>query len=231
MSWRIHKQIGFGLKDVKTDRQGEIDDPRFNPKGFLGSDRPRRNEKWTVAGYAVWLDNRHKTLGGKELSDYHFESAYLKNRPIKEKSDFRDFITHGNKEGGLSKVVCVIPTMMYKEWHRWDDAIDYAESRSMRSYVKLFDSNFYPWNVGFWDTRTGESVEDAIHYIRSKKSKFVEEKLAMANFVGFDTCQEADLYLKPRVPSCVQMTCEYCELFSDPKVVRQLQPMMYVYWA
>ena len=47
-----------------------------------------------------------------------------------------------------------------------------------------------------------------------------------------DFCvEDCEKNLRPRVPAIVQVMCEYCELFSDPKVIRELVPMLYVYWG
>lgn len=245
MSYRVHKQIGYGLVDLKL-RKGEIDDDRINPNGFLLSED---DDKWSIDKYANYLDQKYKDKkfadnidSNLALSDYIFESSRIEEFLANSANpSLSGCIVRTDSESGMAKVLCITPIPMFDKWIHHDDDIDYYEellkTSEMKDSVKFLNRSLYPWSSEYWDTRTGKVLKEGHLYPRlkakrgQKKADFETEKFAIARYLGFESVEEADLYLKPAVPRCVQELCEYCELFNNPITIRQLQPILYTRWS
>jgi hypothetical protein len=144
-------------------------------------------------------------------------------------------------EYGLPNVLCIIPSVMQKQWVRYDDAIDYVEENERWradvdvNHVKVIQGGFHPWNGLYIDSRTGEwAGKDSLGaaFFRSTNDKTDQKTLNfLAKNCGFKSAAEAKKYMVPLVPQSVRCLCEYTKIFTAPKVVFQLKPILYVYWS
>lgn len=243
MGIRIHKTMGYGLSNLKFKKKEPwiIKDERINPEGMLGRNEDRE-EKYTVENYQKWLRKKLEKYG---KDDWDFEQLgihwELHSSTVKPLELYECFVHDG--EYGLPKVINIVPYRC-PQWKRYADDIDYYEeqthflsSRNCNRF-KIFPEGFYPW-VHFCDSRTGNYIKDdfACLYYRltynSKKSSTedLESRNQFALLMGFKSLEECELYLRPAVPECIKLLCEFCEVFTSPEIVRELQPMMYVYWS
>lgn len=216
MGIRIHKMLGYGLTDVKT-KNFAISDKRF--RANLSSEWP----DFSLREYKDWVND------SKSISTLMTQSF-----PITNTSDYLDAgscFVH-DAEFGLSNVFCVVPRFNHQDWHRYDDIIDYTEQTYVsrqHNTVKVLKNGIYPYGPLFADSRTGKIVKNGMDYALVKNT--VSDKDSLASRFGFESAEEADKYLRPAVPDCVKLLCEYAKIFVDPMTVHQLVPMLYTYWS
>lgn len=229
MGIRIHKVLGYGLTDLKTDKEGKITDPRINPEGWLLTDWEYKEDIWTIEGYRDWLKKHLKEheKGTEGHFNYTMELSLLRERMKKRRKPDLGYrhIIH-DSEFGLANVLCITP-MFHDDWNRYDDIIDYTESGGMRDYVKLIRSGIYPYNGSFWDSRDGRRVDgQRLNWAPNK-----EDRARVAQELGFKNLRECNRYMRPIVPAPIRMLCEYCQIFTKTEFVRRLKPMLYVFWS
>lgn len=256
MGIRIHKVLGYGLTNLQTDKKNgwKITDPRINPNGIMGIDYEERDERYGRQAFYKWLREKYEACG----DDYSGDKLHLSWDMVEADHNHANsskrcgnpsdcFIHYG--EYGLPNVLTAVPyTCRWSDWYRFDNMIDYMEEgRGARgNRVVVYDDGLYPWIGQYWDVRTGEMKkgEVACAYRRlvnaekdEKKSRkknkedFTSGKLALAQVMGFETLAECEENLQVMVPRCLQLMCEFCEVFTEPAMVRELRPMLYVYWS
>lgn len=138
MSIRIHKSIGYGLRDFSLDREfldkfeklQEIDDN----KCFLSWIIENRNTIFNM------VDNNKSQI---------FQFDYLL-QDVKKLSvfDLYDFIKFDN-EYSLEDAIMFIPIEVKKEWYRYDDMIDYTEETLLykqENRWRWIDKGLYPYD-------------------------------------------------------------------------------------
>lgn len=245
MGIRIHKQLGYGLVDVKTEKY-QIIDERFNSKGLMRVDYEDR-EKWNIAGYKAWLQARkdkiceeNKCVELKDEIGCAFEYVMELMTLDDVKHDLEYCFTY-NAEYGLPTVFNITPIHSISQWQRYDDFIDtieasiYDDIHPECNYYKLMSYNLFP-NCNYWDTRTGIEIKNAYLYERLLGYKTTtpnvpEYQEHLAQLIGFEDAESCFKYLRPAVPKNISLLCEYCEIFNDLNTIRELQPMLYVYWS
>lgn len=167
MGIRIHKQIGYGVSDIKTKRRKygrESADPRVNFKAYdemieqaydMDFDQfiswAEANENGIMSFYADVAPTR-----GDLGDEWKFTIAMLKsaqkNGGVERNWDFGSCIVYDN-EYGMANVILVIPPSYTKHWSRYDDIIDYCEE-GMRNGMKgsinwakpLNSAGIYPYD-------------------------------------------------------------------------------------
>ncbi len=230
MGIRVRKVLGYGLTDVKC-KKNKIVDLRFNQNGFLCVDCEEREERWTLKKYIEWLENKApaKDDYNRKMNLVYAEEA------LKSKRDFYDVLIH-ETEYGNPKIFCAIPFSKYKNWRRYDDDIDYIEESYLRknkqiNWAKKINGCPYPY-IDFWDNRTGRSVDAGLACLiyRSINSKRYPDH-DIAEKLGFETRQECLDHLRPAPPYELITILEYCEIFSSPEVIYQIEPLIYTYWT
>jgi hypothetical protein len=206
MGIRIHKKLGYGLKDVKT-KNNEIIDKRFNIKNI----------------YDLVLksfEDFKKTLNPTQL--------FLIDEKIKW--DFSDVITY-DEEFGLKNVILFQPFI--KSWSRYDNSIDYYENPSQMSKIKLINRSLYPFesyinlktNLNYIlvnDTRF--SLINIIQILNSDYSNEYDY-----SEYGFVDKKDAQTNIVPIVPDIIHAYIKYLNIFNDENTILTLKPMIYTY--
>ena len=230
MGIRIHKVLGYGLDDVKYDKEKwKIDDHRINTKAaFIGGDDKEDDySKYTSEGYIEWLK---ENATGK----FHFDIALN----LKSRQDQIHDCIHYDPEYGESNVLVFRP-LSCPDWSRYDDSIDYAQSAYLSEQVcgnsvGLINEGLYPWIGEYMDKRTGETLDKKIMWwIRSKNDNAddIHHLDALAECFGFKDHKEALENVRPTIPEPIIDLCRYLNIFNDEKYIRQLRPMIYTYWS
>ncbi len=242
MGIRIHKILGYGLTNVKHTGTSscQIADPRFNPNGYMGVDYEEREERWTMEGYKIFLQNKYEEM--KDSNEFGSFNYLMEKECIKSEYLHRS-ITY-DAEFGLSNVFCLTPASQINQWYRYDDMLDYVENVYLKpkigncNYVKRIKENLYPWDCLWCDSRIGEQLpfEKALAYRRlkslsTKENPYYHQKDKLAIQLGFEDHKQCDRFFKPMVPPVISMLCDYCKIFTNPAIIRQLQPLLYVYWS
>jgi hypothetical protein len=238
MGIRVHKSIGFGLTDIgtrKTRGHGRVlDDPRINPRGYLGvPDDEREHErfsferyvefaakfKWTMPTRAGrrrrrWspdLENFHVQPGPRDEEDYHEQKL------AEIKRGFPYFSVEHDTEYGMPEVLLVVPPAMTPEWRRYDEALDWCEEtqcHGLKNRVIELKVPPYPWNPSREDLKTGDLLPGDEWCLASKD---------YADVPGTDW--------RWVVPAEVAVICKFLKLFKDDETIRNLKPLLYVWWS
>lgn len=229
MGIRIHKVIGWGLKDVKC-KKSEISDPRFSKLSPIAGDYEERENKFTKDNYLKWLSK--KKVDKCDKFDLEMEIGWIKKE---ENDNFTGCFIHGT-EYLMPNVFCCIPLLNYKSWRRFDDTIDYYEKRNCKNSVKMLNTPIYPY-LRYCDNRDGRIIDYqfAVEFARrvnSRRKDISDVYLdSIANSCGFDNHQDAQKYISPVVPNCMKFMVEFSEVFTDNSTIFQLKPMIYTYWS
>lgn len=246
MGIRVHKVLGYGLNDVKYDRENwKLLDERINPKaGLLSYCHPEDYEdgeddftRYTSEKYLEWLENN--------ASDGYHMDKFLKTDKVDlkgRKYDLHDCV-HFQPEFGEDNVLVIRPLSMH-EWSRYDDAIDYVQSAYLSkevcaNSVELIDEALYPWSGCYMDKRTGEKIASNgmydIHiWLRAKNDgamRPVERMDELAQALGFKDHAEALENVRPVIPEPIVDLCRYLKIFNDEKHILELRPILYTYWS
>lgn len=233
MGIRIHKTIGYGRTDVKTEKHNLVDD-RINLKAF--EDLAYSMSSHSTEQYLRFLykyKQNIKTVVDMPMhdiaaADYVYPSKSIEQvdsvtsleysryraRELKQWDPSNSIIFE--PEFGLPSVLVLVPFFCYKEWHRYDDSIDYIEATNLESYapkVTELTRGIYPYDYFYRDTRTGASISsNNINHFD------LVEKLKNGEII-------------PRVPAEIRALASYLKLFNDPNQAELLKPLLYVYWS
>lgn len=234
MGIRVHKLMGYGLTDVKSEKYS-IKDPRVNPQGIIAD----HEGVFAAADYMTFLK---KQVMRKDIDTWNaaFEHGVLKSLKTKKDADVRrSFVYDG--EYGLDNVLVVVPFSQFPEWFRYNDTIDYTEEshrgRVQRDYQCInhfteIPGGFHPWDNLYWDKRTFKKVSWSLMEHKHNEKFFAEEELdKLVQMHEFSSWSEFKENAVPIVPECVRLLCEWGQAFTDPNVWTQLKPMIYVYWS
>lgn len=243
MGIRLHKILGYGFDDVRSEGSRIVDD-RFNPDGFARIwDDEDRGSRWNLEGYIEFLTRKRLALKGSEcgvsMHAISMECYDLENGS--EKFWLEDAICF-RPEFGLPNVFCVTPLSESKSWQRYNDPIDIAIEEYRLEQNPTFEINhceflkngFYPWCYSFRDRRDGRQLNKGCEFRRA--SSLPRERACglleeLSREMGFESLEECEANFAPCVPDTVASICEYCEIFSDPNLVWSLKPMIYSYWS
>lgn len=237
MGIRVHKTLGYGLNDVKTDEDADwhITDERINLDAApfkSGKEYP------SIQEYREWLEAGRKT--GDIETD--LELSFLREPEPGDPDPTLDYTVTHQGEFGLPNVLLLTPATYRRTWSRLDDAIDYIEETYLRKDVKepcenradVLRHGIYPF-VGYMDKRTGEKLDDKIfNWIRATNASEALEEWELnlvAKACGFNTSLEAWENVAPIVPRDITNLANYLELFTSPDVLLELRPILYTYWS
>lgn len=175
MGIRVHKELGYGLVDLKVENFRIVDE-RINPEGILGEHGDRwESEAWSREKYLEYLEQlayhpREKSTSNMELlnqgkklppyiemfgEDANWDLNNLETNPGWSPIDS---VVH-QAEFGLPNVLLIIPPCEEKEWRRYDDPIDYVEETQLQVQVNrvvVLKQGLYPWDGLRMDSRSGK---------------------------------------------------------------------------
>ena len=248
MGIRIHKVIGYGLNDVKTEgKYNEIlIDPRINPKGYFG-DREEAEYEYTNDGFLEYA--KELVAKGKEedpLNDLGIMVHLLEKQKEEDSSKYGKHALYNrliyDGEFGEPNVMVFQPPIFGYEWSRYDDMIDYyeeahysnSEDGGIINGYTMLDRSLYPYE-GWCDHRemppkllTGEAWE----WFRDSKNYAAQvyTDMALAE-LGFETVEEMYANVHPKIPKELVALLKYCKVFTKDEYIYQLRPMIYWYWG
>lgn len=232
---RISKTLGYGLSDVKTDKDGLITDSRFRPEFIDDIHELSGFEKWlkknksdaTIMLASLLGINPHQAkMAVMILTNGFYGKDALNTNVIKYDSEF-----------GLSNVMLLTPPES-KDWQRYDDIIDYIEADDAEpQYVDLFKDNF----------RCGIYPHDTMILIPGRKNLIPKNKGTLSGgdynmmtgrydkklkaTVRKDILQHLKEDWTPKIPESLLLFSLYAKMFVRPLDVFQLRPMIYIYWS
>jgi len=237
MGIRINKTLGYGIADVKTNKDGEIIDKRFT-KDFI-------KNKWEVSeGFADWVKKYRKeavimltAFLGVDPHHANFHLQILTNGSY-GKDALEGNVLHYDSEFGLGNVMLLTPPEG-KEWHRHDDIIDYVESETAEPiYTDLFLEKH----------RCGIYPYEGMMLIPGRKNLIPKNNGTMAsqdyNLLLGRWNKDLPAYTKdkkllkhlkedwvPKIPETVLLFSLYARMFVNPMTIYEFHPMIYTYWG
>jgi hypothetical protein len=251
MSIRLNTVLGYGLADVDI-----YEDPRVNwtsPLLRLTQDEDEvkaMRERTSLEAYVGYLESLRD--GDDELSE--------KNREVTLDLTFLQWDMDGTEkvsepsncvvwdtEDPDTRVLLIRPIYLNK-WHRVDDDIDVVTHERMHgfapsSHVHVLNYGLHPYGGLYMDKRNGRRLPNTImtwiqasyHAVdpeRRKQEREVSEVVlsALARTAGFESHREARENVVPLVPASVRHVVEFGGLFTNPRVVWELRPMLYTFW-
>lgn len=137
MGIRVHKVIGYGISDLKSEKYSPADE-RIDPDGMLGEDR-WEDDRFTREAYLSHLTDRSKAFkeyldrskNGEKIewpeSQEAFD-AHLELTSLERNKDWEpNYSVVYSPEYGLDNVLLIVPPSCYESWTRYDNPIDYIE--------------------------------------------------------------------------------------------------------
>jgi hypothetical protein len=230
MGIRVHKDLGYGLTDVKT-KDFDIIDPRINPSF---------NDDLSRDDFLSFLASRPPT---PDMPFFQIASTAMMVKDSKFWEPRNSVVQ--DSEFGLPGVLLIIPPGFTDSWRRHDHMIDWVEetmtadgSKSQLNHVRELPRPLYPFD-SWMDARTGLVLPDsARQYIEIRafaneagpKKHSIDLDAVAAN-AGFADAREADTMIVPNVPHAVRLLAEFLGIFTDNKTSLSLKPLLYTWWG
>lgn len=222
MGVRIHKAIGYGITDRKTNKATKI--TTLLRKSF-SMEKLHRGEEGGFKRFGDWLTK--KSLQKDEAYDRSLTLALLKLAIDREES-LPELIVFNPMESTMSTLVLIPPG--FENFSRAHDSIDYVEwkqsGKPLADSVKFLQEplpSFEQW----MDARTGRFLD--LEFCEQHQLGGATTKAYQQN--GFASPEEMHRYCVPNVPRCIRWFAEYIRLFQNPQTILALRPMLYTYWC
>lgn len=248
MSIRIHKVLGYGLKDIIV-KNGIINDPRFKnineDESLCEKIENGSNilfEKLNSGDLESFQEEFTSIISQVSMRPDIFDIASLYGMvkyslikkdeyPIKpsDKNVHYDFESSNN--------VIVFTPPENPDYHRYDDSIDYYDSVSREkeesaNRYKELDRGIYPY-CGYENIIGKEKIEiaDAISF---KNADYISDS-DYSIIMKYNPDNKLKDILKNnyrfKVPSSILLITWYADVFTDwAKTITELKPAIYEYW-
>lgn len=246
MSYRLHKTLGYGFTDLKTDKQGHICDERINSSSF-------------ILDFDIYMDTYEDNT--EAFDDY---IAFIKNNNLKTDLDSVRFLEEAktnkipvdnvltyNFEYGLDSVLCITPfSQLHRSdpWKRSGNTLDSYEAQLTKGQkwdepvLELVPGGIYPFLGIYVDKRTWRSIRitevDSWNRVNQECEEighvpdYMEPKMnEAAKKAGFETWQEARENLVEAPPNDIVNLIRWSGLLTDEKYLLDVKPMLYTYWS
>lgn len=252
MGIRVHKMIGYGLVDIKVDGYTCID-PRINMQGIITNWEDPFESAQSYFDYLQSIEAAEKHKPARERKFLaHLDMSILRTASKVSEERLRLYDPKSavvwKPEYGMASVLCIRPVASL-DWLRYDEMIDWCEEtefspggKSQRNWMKFLQGGIFPFNGRYMDSRDGSSLpmDAALEYVRmthyADQWGVTDSELRdqardlLVKRLPFDSLEECEAHFAPYVPQEIRSLCEWGNAFTDPNVVFQLRPMMYVYW-
>jgi hypothetical protein len=248
MGIRIHKVMGWGLKDVKV-KNYRIVDPRFKP--LDPNTDENLHDKMEQAGLKIlemYKTEEDKKEFSKIVKLFNPKVSHNIYLFLQEVQKANHVFTH-SVEGGNPKVMVFTP-LGCLTWYRYDDTIDYYQDGGKGTAPKVLDltnrCGIYPF-IGVEHIGGTEAVSGTVNIEGKEASPTAEtrdffEPSTYNILVGkWDKKRKAvasgktlEILLnnyRPVIPESIIIMTYLADIFVDWKAtVNQLRPMLYTFW-
>lgn len=236
--------MGYGLVDLAIE-QNDFDlgkDSRINPDGYfalLQEDEERAKEEYPLESFYVQLS----LICSNEDFARCF-GLHLLKRAIEEKKfvadDLYRIYTWDPEYGDPSVILFTPPTESSRDWHRYDDIMDYMEETAKNEgacpHADLLGRPIYPYDAWI-DLRDPSATPDDLMVRTANMFRFNGDLIKNTDAYkikekfGFDSVQEMLDNIVPIIPDELVELLRYLKVFKDPNTIYQLRPMIYTYWS
>jgi hypothetical protein len=251
MGIRIHKALGYALLDLSCTIQNEeiveINDQRLNVNGYFHSFDAKLNKN--MGDFLSFYYKKREVYNG-----YFFCSSHLFLNEESKKTQIRECVLYESEELGFANILLFVPPSMVNQgWYHHDDPIDYYSQKyniGMSPDYQYLPDGIFPWETSY-QNKNGERWTNSDNHLfyshaldfrrcmntindpkidEQTKNDFYEVATNTAQYLGFETVEEAEENIVPVVPDEIKALCEYLEIFNDINVVNQLRPIIYTFW-
>jgi hypothetical protein len=244
MGIRVQKILGWGLTDVNNadDDWSAQEDERFNSEVleeyFRQGDNPLEFLSWLENNIDECKEVMKKVDGNEHV--HLTDITFLLNKKVDGKWDTSkmNHLCTYDAEFGQSSVMVFCPINAGKEWHRYDDLIDYYEAGRCcgEATVNLLDS------CGIWPYEGMYHIPNSPNY---GKEEYPNDMLGgeynrligafsekMGPMVEGEELEYYKKYYRPCISPCLILHLYWLGIFNDfYKTIHELRPMIYTYWS
>jgi len=249
MGIRIHKVLGYGLADVKTDpeKDWEITDERFNPNGwfgrYMGNDDFDEEEHFSREGFLKYIKEKHNAMHKDDFDrmDYLLLMHELEGRAEgKRHWDIYTSVVWDGEFGDPNIMLFVPPCS--DDWQRYDDIIDYYDPVNSDPKDGIINS-LIPINRPLWPyeswintkemppKRLNHMQQQSLYTWRNMDHNKMKDPRIVLQGIGVETEEELKAYIAPIIPIQVVELLKYLKIFNDERHIYELRPMIYGYWG
>lgn len=239
MGIRIHKVLGYGLTDVKTNGY------KINDERFIGDRVPDKIWEFSFKEFLTWFEkNKDECLS--VLGDFNRTTdggeGYLLRCALADLNEEKESKICDNpvvydSEYGLKNVFLITPIEL-GECYRYDNLIDYYEAGKVRNKVKVLESNcgIYPY-LGMIrkPDRGAPPTEPALPMRLSPADyniltgRWDKRKPPTATGALLDHLLND---YRPSIPDSIILIAYRYGIFKNWKeTLCDLKPMIYTYWS
>ena len=238
MGTRVHKRLGWGLKDIKI-KDGEICDPRFKSGNIYG-----RIDDAIKRVIEVSKSKNGKDIFQNILSDFSGsadDDIKLMMLPCMSEISSLDSDYAYNKFTYNDKILVITPIEFSTDWYHYDDTIDYYESGCVaKDKVKDLTSKcgIYPWTGMEHIPGTEKSdIKNVIFHVDGGIDPAQYNQLVGRwdkKYPPIAKGKDLDILLsnyRPVIPGSIILTVYFADIFVDWKAsLNQFRPLLYTYW-
>lgn len=236
MGIRVHKVIGYGLKETTPDMfydQGAF--MMEYSRNQLDTHNESAENIYTKEGFITYLRN-------------HIKVPFLHIRRLETvRWNFYDFFKYDH-ENDNSPLVIIPPGN--KDWHRYNNSIDHVEETycyDQKNRLIELQQGIYPYSslhqnqfgkqldprvsCAWWREQNNILDQDKYPMKQEHIQHIISIQHGLSKLLGFKDYFDAKDNIAPWVPDIVRAFCNYTNLFVDTDTITKLRPMMWVYWA
>ena len=254
MGIRIKKALGYGITI-----------PKSQISTLLNTDKVEQRYELTSENYFNFLQQKYGKLETyvQNLSNVtEINDDYLLWNSVTEVQNLNawNFITAvsaNNDENVTDKSdlhIAITPVGCIKDWHHYDDAIDYYEAAydangnefNTKPSIKFLPQGLHPYNGTYMNQITGKvvdyttyrtvmqlvQVEDKLQSDTSDKDESLADFLSpLFSQLGVANTAEFKEHIHPAAPLCVKDLAEWSGIFKDKETIKELRPALITYWS
>lgn len=222
------KAMGYGLSDLIPGT-----DPRVNWEVMDAI--LHQPQKFTDDMLAEYVLARHE-----ETDDMLLKVLYTL---IKDELDPQTYEAAQHvlyPDNGAMRLLMFVPYLSHKTWVRYDDPIDYAESKISKGsnhHINLLDTPPAPYDM-WMNSRTGETLSNAqvmsVRLYQNFRSVGVQMSVGLEEIIrqgGFTSDADIRHNFNAVIPETVRYFADMTGVFTDPETVTTLKPLVATYFA
>jgi hypothetical protein len=260
MGIRIHKAIGYGLNDIKTDEY-RISDDRFNitdewwedlyESDFSDFEAFLKDKdgciKILIEQFGVDPQKAEWDYGNIKL----FLNSISKMRHPPHNDDFFDYDGESTDNWMLFYPAGNVRDGMFGSWYRHDDTIDYYENRVYKKELepvivdlsKYGTLGLYPYDHGMYlkPGRKNKLNEKQKGFLNKNNKNHIEGGWYNQLVGDWDSKlkpladEETIKHLKedwhPVIPTSIKLFTYYFKFFKNPHTVYDFKPLLCQWWG
>jgi hypothetical protein len=242
MSIRIHKVIGYGIKNIKASG-GKIKDDRFSDKCKDNIDDVLSDKADSFRSWLVKNKNKMLSIAKVLFPDTSTHLAGYLYNDLKYNKHKNLFVFNSETHNKASLLFMPIEQ---SDWYRWDNIIDWVEECHIKKdvgggkIINLFEKTpscgIYPYDnmllIPGRDSKIVQNGQKCTCLLPGEYNRMVGRY--DSNLSPDITDEEILEHLKkdwiPDIPISIKLFCVYAGVFKNTESIYDLRPMYMSYW-